>query len=63
MIRELAAQTGAAPWAIASMLLFIVVFAVIALRVLTREKGAYDRQARMPLEDEPPFPDCPGPRG
>ncbi len=33
MLQELAARTGASTWAIASMLFFIVFYAVVAVRV------------------------------
>jgi cbb3-type cytochrome oxidase subunit 3 len=51
VIRDLATQTGASTWAIASMFFFMVVFVVVTLRVLTSKKGAYDRQARLPFEE------------
>jgi cbb3-type cytochrome oxidase subunit 3 len=66
VIGDLAAQTDASAWVIASMFFFMTVFGVVVFRVLTRKKGAYDRQARLPLDDgeEPlasPGPDGPGP--
>ncbi len=54
MLRELTANTGAELFAIGSTLFFIIVFAVVALRVLTRRSGSYDAAARLPLEDAPP---------
>ena len=38
-------------FAIASTLFFLVVFAAVALRVLTREAGSYDAAARLPLDE------------
>jgi hypothetical protein len=51
VIRELATSTDAQTWVIASMLFFVVVFTVIAVRVLTRPRSHYDRQAHLPLDD------------
>ncbi len=56
MLRELTANTGAELFAIGSTLFFIIVFAAVALRVLTRKPGSYDATARLPLEEAPPVP-------
>ena len=66
MIRDLATQTDASAWVIASMFFFIAVFGVVAFRVLSSKKGAFDRQARLPLDDgteplESSGPERPGP--
>lgn len=54
MLQELTANTGAGLFAIGSTLFFIIIFAGVALRVLTRSSGSYDATARLPLEDAPP---------
>lgn len=54
MLKDFAGSAGPAPWAIASMLLFIFVFVGVALRIwsMTSEEGA--ARARIPLDDEAP---------
>ncbi|MBM4370229.1 MAG: hypothetical protein FJ098_01145 [Deltaproteobacteria bacterium] len=50
MLRDLATRSDVAPWAVASMVFFIVAFSLVVLRAwsLTREE---DRaRARLPLE-------------
>ncbi len=54
MLQELTANTGAGLFAIGSTLFFLIIFAGIALRVLTRRAGTYDATARLPLDDDPP---------
>jgi hypothetical protein len=52
VLQQLVAQTGANGWAIASMLFFLVVWLVVAVRVwraLPEQMTAY---ARLPLCDE-----------
>jgi hypothetical protein len=52
MLQELAAQTGAGGWAIASMLFFAVIWLVIAGRVIRARPDDMDARARLPLEGE-----------
>lgn len=52
MLQELAAQTGAGGWAIASMLFFAVVWLVIAGRVLRARPEDMDARARLALEGD-----------
>lgn len=53
MLSELARESHAEAWAIASLLFFFVVFVGIAARVLTRGPTAYSHQAGLPLNDGP----------
>jgi cbb3-type cytochrome oxidase subunit 3 len=52
MFQQLSAATGAQLWAIASMFLFIGVFLVVSVRVLSKSKDHFDHQARLPLDDD-----------
>ena len=52
MLQELAAQTGAGAWAIASMLFFVGVWLVIAVRVVLARPEDMDAQARLALEGD-----------
>ena len=54
MLQELAAQTGAAAWAIASMLFFIGFWLLIAVRVFRARPDELDARARLALEGDPP---------
>ncbi len=54
MLKELVANTGAEIFAIGSTLFFLIIFTVIAVRVLTRRAGSYDATARLPLEGDDP---------
>ena len=49
MLQDLAAQTGAQIWAIASMLFFLLVFLVVALLVWRTEPEVANSCARLPL--------------
>ena len=51
MIQQLATETGAQAWAIASMIFFIAVFAVVILRVFNTPKAEHLNNARLPLDD------------
>ena len=51
MIQQLATETGAQAWAIASMIFFIGVFAVVILRVFSTPKSEHLHNARLPLND------------
>lgn len=50
MLQELAARTGASAWAVASMLFFIAVWAVIAVGVFRARPEEMDARARLALE-------------
>ncbi len=52
MLQELAARTGASTWAIASMLFFIVFYAVVAVRVFRTRPEELDAMARLALEGD-----------
>jgi uncharacterized membrane protein len=52
MLQELAAETGAAGWAIASMLFFVAAWLVIARRVWRTRPGDMEARARLALEGE-----------
>ncbi|MFO7692618.1 MAG: hypothetical protein R6V57_05990 [Vicinamibacterales bacterium] len=52
MLQELAAETGAAGWAIASMLFFVVAWLVIARRVFRARTEDLDARARLALEGD-----------
>lgn len=56
MIQQLATDTGAHAWAIASMLFFIAVFALVVVRVVRTPKSEHQQNARLPLEDDPHDP-------
>ena len=51
MLQELTASTGASAWAIASMLFFIAVYLVVAVRVFRAGTDELDARARMALDD------------
>jgi hypothetical protein len=61
MLQELTASTGASAWAIASMLFFIAVYLVVAVRVFRAGSDELDARARMALDD-PPAGTTSGPR-
>jgi hypothetical protein len=52
MLQELAARTGASGWAIASMLFFLVVWLVIAVRVFRTRPEELEARARLALEGD-----------
>jgi uncharacterized membrane protein len=52
MLQELAARTGATAWAVGSMLFFVVVWLVIAVRVLRTRPEELEAQARLALEGD-----------
>ena len=52
MLQELAAETGAGGWAIASMLFFAVVWLVIAGRVVRASPDDMEARARLALEGD-----------
>jgi hypothetical protein len=61
MLRELAEQTAAGGWAIASMLFFLAIWLLVAVRVMRARADDMNAKARLALEgeDEP----SPTPRG
>ena len=52
MLEELTAATGVSALAIASMFFFVVVWLVIAVRVLRARPEDLEAQARLPLEGD-----------
>jgi hypothetical protein len=52
MLQELAAQTGAAAWAIGSMLFFLAVFVAVVVWVVLKRPEEMQARARLPLEGE-----------
>jgi hypothetical protein len=51
VLQELAGETGASGWAIASMLFFLGVWLVMAVRVWRARPETMSERARMPLDD------------
>jgi hypothetical protein len=51
MFEELATQTGAGAWVVGSMLFFVTVWIVVAIRVVRARREDMDACARLPLED------------
>jgi hypothetical protein len=56
MFQELAQQTAAHGWAIASMLFFISVFALVVVRMQRTSREELLAQARLPLEEPTDHP-------
>ena len=52
MLQELAAQTGASGWVIASMIFFVVAWAAIAWRVFRTRPEEFEARARLALEGD-----------
>jgi hypothetical protein len=52
MLQELATQTGAAAWAIGSMLFFLAAWVAVVVWIARKRPEDLERQARLPLEDE-----------
>lgn len=52
MLQELTASSGAGAWAVGSMLFFIVVYVVVAVRAFRSPSGELDARARLPLDDD-----------
>lgn len=52
MLQELAATTGAASWAIASMLFFLAAWLGVMVWVLRARREEMDRMSRMALDAE-----------
>jgi cbb3-type cytochrome oxidase subunit 3 len=64
MLQDLAAQTGAAAWTIASMLFFLAVWVAVAVWVVRKRPEEMEARARLPLEGdgEPATQSQPGER-
>jgi len=52
VLQELARESAAPGWAIASMLFFLAVWVVLAVRVVRARPDALAKQARLPLADD-----------
>jgi len=52
MLQELAAQTGATAWAIASLLFFLGIWLVITVQVLRTPDATLEARARLALEGD-----------
>jgi uncharacterized membrane protein len=52
MLQELTAQTGATAWAIGSMLFFLAVYLLVAVRVWRTPPEDMESQARLALGDD-----------
>ncbi|MDX9735743.1 MAG: hypothetical protein RBU36_16565 [Thermoanaerobaculia bacterium] len=52
MLQELARESAAPGWAIASMLFFLGVWLALAVRVVRARPDALAAQARLPLADD-----------
>ena len=55
MLQELTASSGASVWATASMLFFIAVYLVVAVRVFRTGTEELDARARLALDDAHPL--------
>ena len=53
MLQELVARTGAAAWAIGSMLFFLAAWVGVVVWVLRKRPEELEAQARLPLEGDP----------
>ncbi|RLB45167.1 MAG: hypothetical protein DRI90_28745 [Deltaproteobacteria bacterium] len=51
MFQELAQQTSAQTWVIGSMLFFIGVFALVAIKVFRTPAAEHQARAQLPLDD------------
>ena len=54
MLQELTADTGAAFWAVVSMLFFLAVYIVVAVRTWRARREDLDARARMVLDGDDP---------
>jgi hypothetical protein len=52
MLQELATGSGAAAWAVGSLLFFVVVYALVMVRLFRTSGEELDAQARMALDDD-----------
>lgn len=61
MLQSVIEATGTTAFAIIALLLSVLAFAAVIVTVLIRRQSEVDRQARLPLEDDPQ--DTPEPEG
>ncbi len=52
MLRDVMQSSGLSAFAEVGLLIFLVTFVVVAVRVVSRQRGHYDAVARLPLQDE-----------
>jgi hypothetical protein len=52
VLQELAAETGAAVWAIASMLFFLAAWVAVVVWIARKRPEEMDARARLPLEGD-----------
>ena len=52
MLQELAAETGAATWAIGAMLFFLAAWVAVVVRVIRSRREDMDALARLPLDED-----------
>ena len=52
MLQELARETGAGVWAVASMLFFLAIWIAVALKVWRTPAERFAEQAALPLADD-----------
>ena len=52
MLQELTASSGASIWAVSSMLFFIAVYVVVAVRAFRSSTADLDARARLPLDED-----------
>jgi hypothetical protein len=57
MFQDLAQQTSAQTWVIGSMLFFMAVFAVVAVRVFRTPAAEHQAHAQLPLGETDSDPD------
>jgi hypothetical protein len=54
-LSDVVSAAGLAEYAIVALLIFFAVFVAVGLRLLLTGGDAFDRAARLPLEDDAPF--------
>jgi hypothetical protein len=52
-ISDVVGASGLALYAEIALLIFVAVFAAVAVRTLLSRRGGYDHLAALPLDDEP----------
>lgn len=52
MLQELTAASGASMWAVGSLLFFVAVYLVVAVRAFRSSSADLDARARLPLDDD-----------
>jgi hypothetical protein len=55
MLQQLATDTNAQPWVIASLLFFVGVYLIAALRIWRTSAAEAEGFARLPLDDDAPI--------